>query len=409
MLDIEEEKETARQWKAKIDEAWFKEVDAPVDPVRAYRQWEKWILELVRQPLRRGPELKADQRVRRYLLERATGLSASSVKNYVLGNHDQLGDARFKELQRIDEKLGFEPEDNKATTKGARQRRQSIQRIALVTELTDLPSLSFHQNVIRSVLGSAQHHNRLLVIHEVSRPNLHADVAHLVRVHKCDGLVFIRLTPNDDLCSFLANERIPVVTVHADMREYPSPPILANIYPRQKGIDGLLRGYVVDCLGGKKGPTVVVIHMPKENTRGSIRDERIDLLRNALASRRLKLKVVSEQVEDYHFRRAIEVYQKHPAADFYVCLADEIAVGIKHIFQAAAPKEKPDDWKRKILGFDNCLAPQEGIMSFNQHIEQIGPEVMKVFDRFFEIGPTVPSEWPPFNPTEIPVSLTPGG
>jgi DNA-binding LacI/PurR family transcriptional regulator len=402
----------ARQWKQRITEAWFRSLDAPIDPLTAYRDWNKWISSLIKTPRKRGPGLSVDERVRRYLIESGTGLSNTSVKNYLNRKHHQIGDARFEQLCKTDEKLGFAPLERVTQPPVRILKRRAIRRIALVTEFRDLPSLSYHQRVIRSLLESGETRNASLVIHEVSRPNLDENVAHFVRIHQYDALIFIRLTPSENLCALLARERIPVVTVHSDIRPYPSPPVLANIVPRQHAIGKMLRGYIADTRRGTKVPArVVLIHMRKEDTPGSIRDERIACLASALADPRLGLQLVPVEVKDYSFPRAFEVYQKHVReklwpAQFYVCLSNELALGIRCLLLATIPESKSVSWTGRIIGFDNRLPPDEGIASFDQHLDRIGPEVMAVLDEFFERQTRGPAEWPEFEVRGLPVSLT---
>jgi DNA-binding LacI/PurR family transcriptional regulator len=174
----------------------------------------------------------------------------------------------------------------------------------------------------------------------------------------------------------------------------------------------MLRGYITDSLQGTKARAkVVLIHMRKEDTPGSIRDERIDCLTSALAEPRLGLQLVPVEVKDYSFRRAFEVYQKHLneklwPAQFYVCLSNELALGIRGLLLATIPKSESVSWNRRIIGFDNRLTPDEGIVSFDQHLDRIGPEVMGVLDEFFERQAGAPSQWPTFEVRGIPVSLT---
>jgi DNA-binding LacI/PurR family transcriptional regulator len=399
----------AREWRAKIGRNWFLDVCANVDdPAAAYSKWDAWISALAEHPSRPGPQVPIETRVRGYLLGAATGICAASVRNYLRGTEKELGETLREELRRIDHVLGFGSSVGRVDSKAIRLKRRGIRRIGVMTEFKDLPSLRYHQNVIRSLLDGTRDRNVSLAMHEVSRSNVSESVMRFVRIHKYDGLIFIRLTPDQDLCAFLAEQQVPVVTIHADMRTYLSPPVLSNIHPLQKGIETLLRGHLAECLRSKSAPRVVLIHMPKEGTEGSIRDERIAYVERALNSPHLGAEVITQVVEDYGFRRAIEVYEKHSDADFFACLSDELAVALKHLLQATAKRRRKDDWKHKIIGFDNSLAPQEGITSFNQHIEQIGLEVMRVFDQFFDLDPKEPSEWPPFEPRGIPVSLSTG-
>ena len=99
---------------------------------------------------------------------------------------------------------------------------------------------------------------------------------------------------------------------------------------------------------------VAVVHMPKEAlpvAGESIRNERIRLLIDGLKDAGCTTHPI--EVEDYSASNAWSVIEQCPNADGYVCLSDEIAIGVKHLFWARG--EKAAD---RILGFDRLGNPR---------------------------------------------------
>jgi len=98
----------------------------------------------------------------------------------------------------------------------------------------------------------------------------------------------------------------------------------------------------------------------------------------------------------------LAVVTAHPNAVGYVCLSDEIAVGIKHLLQ----KRSQRGANQAVLGFDaSPLAHTHGIASINQHLEVIGRRVCELLNDFFRKNPHRPSSWPKFREVYVPVTL----
>jgi len=172
------------------------------------------------------------------------------------------------------------------------------------------------------------------------------------------------LTPDEDSLTRLSN--IPVVLVHADRRVYHRP-VIANIVPNQERITTDLKRWLdlahrdprSRALGRKR--PVVLVTLPEEGSAGSIRNERIRCVRDAIATSKRAI----EFVDDFSFRHALKVFRAHPDAIF-VCLSDEMAVAIEHLIVAGS-----GDPSNRVVGFDNSdLARLEDIPSFDQHLQE---------------------------------------
>jgi len=85
--------------------------------------------------------------------------------------------------------------------------------------------------------------------------------------------------------------------------------------------------------------------------------------------------VVRFQVDDYSSRHAFAVWERHPSADAYVCLSDQIAVGIKNLLRCRGHSE--EDCRERIVGVDGSpLAREARIASLSQGLEEIGKDAL---------------------------------
>jgi DNA-binding LacI/PurR family transcriptional regulator len=136
-----------------------------------------------------------------------------------------------------------------------------------------------------------------------------------------------------------------------------------------------------------------------EGVPTSIRNERIDLIVAGLDDAGLTANVVT--VKSYLASQALEIYQKHPSARAYVCLSDELAVGIRQLLFATG-----QDPSNRIVGFDDSeLADAYGITSISQHLTDLGEVIQRVFMTFFrEQAGGAP--WPEFQECCIQTQLT---
>ena len=334
------------------------------DPVEAARLWKEWIAK---------PRKRSEQAKYRKVLELASGLSTSSVRHYLEGRSEKLGEQTRLRLADISKALGQplpeEPPELQSVPK------RSLRRVALVvdTELPDLPSPTYHLEIIHRILLSALRRHIATALFEVSRqPQLSIAIERILRTSRSDAIIMLRLTPDHKSLQILERAGVPTILVHADKTTYPTPPILANIVPFQEPLEQLVRGWVHNLpkhpelqqkLESKEQPYIVVVAMPDEDNV-SIRTQRKYLINKGLEG----FNWVVRSVPDYSFRHALDVFQKYPDAQAYVCLSDQIAVGIKHLLIATGKSHR-----NRIIGFDDSdLAKQENLTSFGQQLEKIG-------------------------------------
>jgi DNA-binding LacI/PurR family transcriptional regulator len=393
-----------------LTEDWFRQ-NGVTEPEAAFQKWTTW--------LKRNHK-KEDELKRKKVLQFASGLAYGSITHYLSSKTHKLSEWNLRKLEAIDKALGYRPP--KRPKRELERPAGSPTRIALLTELTGLPSPSYHLEVIRALTRATSHGNYGMALHEVAG-SLSDAVPRLLRAFWPDAAVLLRMTPTGKALGALADYSVPTVLVHADRYEYRSPPVLANIVPGQDTLEPELWKWVKGLLGNPGRPKAaaqkaqegpVVVAMPHEGTddnhsdrkpefprlthlEPSIRNERIDSIMDTLAG----FEPTLVTVDDYSFRHAKQVFQAHPDAAAYICLCDQIAVGIKHLAEATG-----QDYSPRILGFDDSeLAHREGISSIGQQLDMIGQEAISKLSDWFRQMADPGATWPPFEMMEQPVHL----
>jgi len=387
------EEETAESSFPLLTKKWFTRHGSIPDGAAAYEQWRHW--------LRKYPG-RSDETKHRKALELASGLSATAISLYFNGKAARLGDVTRHRLDSLSRDLGRTPPDVKTRHKRGPVTRR-LKQVALMTELVGIPSPSFHMEVLRGFMRKAAN-SFAVALHEVTRANLSSDVGRVVRTFRPDAVIMVRLTPDAESLEELRQELIPTVLIHAARYDYPVPPVLANIVPGQETILEDLKAWASRLRKGNASlgrseyenrSDVIVVTIQDEKPRQDfqakrkvpgIRNERIKLILKALREFAPKRHVVP----DYTFRHALQVFEAYPRAQAYVCLSDEIAVGLKHLVTASGREPRP--W---VVGFDDSqLAREERITSFGQHLDEVGGRAVEQLVRWFERNPSAVVTWP---------------
>lgn len=377
-------------------------LNLPIDPERSFQEWEDRFGDLVEYPFRQGNSVGLEERVRRLALEVFSPLSRSSIVNYRNGRGKQLSAVSIHGLQTIEKAFGFkvtEIEFPKGRPRGKRTNNR-VRQIALITEFCDLASLEFHRAILEGLIVHAERHHYSPVIHQVTRTGLTERVEKLMQIHAYDGLVFVRLLPDESLCMKLKDRKIPVVLVHGDMRENYDLPVIANVYPDQRNMGSSLTMFIQANLYDiqDRAKNIVVVHMPRECTQGSIRDQRIDILTDAADAVLGQVNVIHQVIEDYHFSRGFEIINQYDLQgesrtasslpDFWVVLADQVGLCIQQILKATGRT-----WKNRIIGFDGLL---KEIPSIGQDFDATGAHAIEALVRGFKYLQENDGRWPQF-------------
>ena len=407
-----------------LDEAWFA-VNGTTDPAAAAALWKKW-----------AREGRAHKACLGKALELATGLSASAIRHYLNNRTYKLSAATLARMDAICRALKIKPPVREARAEEFIRASLMDRKLALLTPMEGVPSLSYYMEVIRSVTNAATLKNFQATLHEVSLESVSSSIQGIVRHYRPSAMILVRLTPDAQAVQTLAKHAIPTVLIHADRLKYPSLPILGNIVPDQKPMLAFLRSWIAGNIalqsneeicneldlervnleastlphpGLSPSRQVVIVAMPDEPDRldfdpieaepPSLRTQRKKLMLEALKEFNPEI----YEVEDYSFRHALNVVRAHPNAMLYLCLSDEIAVGVKHHLEA---KGLPT--RNRIIGFDDSsLALKERITSFGQSIPEIGSKALELLSEWFNLMKTSETAaWPEFEETAQEMSLS---
>ena len=366
-----------------IDDQWFRENGLNIDPIKAFSDWEAWLVQRKR----------SDEAMYRKVLVLASGKSDAAIRHYFRRPHKLSAETRGY-LDGITIALGRKPRHDKGFVEHSRTRPLK-NRIALLTEITGIPSTPYHFQVIAGIVNAAAEHGFCVAIHEVFRSEFPRLIQRVSRTYQPDGIVMLRLTPDSDAIQTITNVNIPTVLIHADRYQFPVP-IIANIIPRQEPIKEYIRTWAFNLANWRKiqkqsdtqlRDKIVLVHVAAEDRKitlppthaiPEIRKHRIELIWSALDG----LARVKVSVSDYSFRQAFSVWDQHKNALGYICLSDELAVGIKHLLQAT---NSSNNWKQRILGFDNSPTAQaETITSFGHDVKGVGRQAVETLIRYVE-------------------------
>jgi DNA-binding LacI/PurR family transcriptional regulator len=152
--------------------------------------------------------------------------------------------------------------------------------------------------------------------------------------------------------------------------------------------------------------------------RPSLRNERKEAIRKALTRFNSGAQPKVIEVDDYNFSHALKVWQAKRQADAYVCLSDQLAIGLAHLLQVSCPAiGSSGGWRDRLVGFDNSLLAQaSGIASFDQGLHLFGKLAINELCRFFERfrgknwpGPDQTLRWPIAKQPLVPGNLATNG
>jgi len=347
-----------------LSQEWFNDnCIAGIDPIKAYKKWSGWIT-------RR--KLSDDNKYRK-ALRLATGFHEAVIRQYINSPDKHVSERRRQALDHISNTLGRTPPKHKSPIR-------LDGNLALLIDMNKIASSSYYMEIIKGLVEEAAKYHLNFSIYNVSQDNHESMVKRISHVYYPSGFVMVRLNPSDECCRILEEDNVPVVLIHADKKKYSSPPVFANVIPDQSGIREDIVKWADELKKesnswkNKSDDEIVLIAMPTE-PGDSIRSERI---RNIMSAFNKYIPIYT--VEDYSFRHAMDVYKSHPNAMGYICLSDEIAVGLKHLME-----KDGKDYRHRVIGFDNSrLADLEEIASFDQSLDQIGKSVVGTFLDWFE-------------------------
>lgn len=396
----------AKSSASRVTATWFRDRGAP-DGDKAFAEYSEW---LAKHP---QPRESSERRV---ILRLASGLADSSIGHYMApGRRHKLSEKTRRHLAEILRELGQEPDD--LPVGPLRYSGHGPRRLALIAEFTHAPSTPYIFAVTRSVAAEAARRNVWCSLHDLAGRPFEDVLAGVIASARPNALALLRLTPSDRILAMLARADLPTALIHADRGDYPYP-IVVNVIPDHKytasnvaqwcrgvrdretgqqvrGISTSRKRLVSDRGWPSDGP-IVLITMPYERSssapteptctnpcrvelvppesqlRRSVRNERILKFRTGISERENSFEHVV--VPDYAFRHAAWIVREFAdSARGYICLSDEIALGVRLLLEG-----RGRDCQGRVLGYDDSwLASVENLSSFDQGLGRIGDAVLE--------------------------------
>lgn len=392
-----------------ISEEWFRDNGVP-DPEDAMRILNDWRKKAARN---RQPDTE-----KRIVLMAASGLSRGAIDHYINQRLGKLSPATVRRLDDFWIALGESVPEMRPKTFVRTGTSHRPSHLAILLDICNVPSARFHLECLESVLMAARPRNFTVTLHELDTISDQAtQLERVLRSKRPDGVVWFRLTPTRESLRILQRQKpeLPAIVLYAARLQYERP-VLAHIVPEQ----GLIKGLVADWANRLKntagGGFVVLAHMPEEpetydfpiepGQAPSVRNERIKLMSEGIEAANLQVR--REEVADYSASRALQVLKRNEGALGYICLSDELAIGVTHLLEHKGQV----DARKLVLGFDDSkLAREFGINSFTQHLPEIGERLAKTFADFFNDRSllTKDGRWPEYQRIPIRVELATRG
>ncbi len=382
-------------------EKWFFVYGIP-DPKQAALTWKKWITEEY------PNAINVPETMIKKVFTLALGISEAMFRHYTHAKYERQRLVPMKTRQKLDYLMRFTGQTPPVFERQSKDKKPSNEEntkrksIALITELNKLPSLPYHQEVMNSIMLEAEKYKYDLTIYEAKDGNQDEAIIRAILMNLPDGIILVRLKPTKALLNKLKESPIPIILIHSGERLTESP-VIGNITSvMERSRDAKLQkdfNKWIRSLPSKNDPQkrAVIVHMPLKDNH---RKKRVNYL--SLMLRQENYKIDYFEVMDYSFEHAYKVWKRYPEANVYVCLSDQIAVGLKNILMTANNQEQQNN----IVGFDGSpLAKREMICSFDQKLHLIGKLVFDKLKAFFKhqnsaVDVEIPIEIEFFNPQE---------
>jgi len=363
-----------------LDEEWFRKYGI-TDPSTAAEKFRDWYNKLKNTHLdHKNPHHHINYL--KEVLHCGTGLAEPTCDAYLrgqtyweerIGGKNKIGRKKIICLNTLTTALGYpKPLWNLPERKNSKNRN-----IAILAELTGIPSEGYHFELIRKITEIAEEHKYEASLHPIHQNSIQEDLIKFMYTFDPYAIIMIRLSPKDFSCL----ETVPTILIHADKKRYTYPSVICNIIPDHSTIKTSLKKWADQVLnsGRSKNTEVVVVSVEEEYKDGSIRDERILLIIQALKHISSNVKIHHCIVSDYSFRHSIKIFNRYKDnAKLFICLSDPLAICIKHLLIATGK-----NYKHRVCGFDfSNIAQAENITSFDQGLSEIALQAFKKLQEY---------------------------
>ena len=302
------------------------------------------------------------------LLAALSGLSVSSVSNFLNNKKGAVSEEKSNALEKLTDLLGYIP--SKAAAKLRSSNKMSI---GFVFSLTSGTSTEYYVDILRGVKREADKYGYFIDIYDIEENKRKDFFSELPFMGLVDGLIIVNSVVTSELLELLIKRKIPVVLINPLTKEI-HPPVISGIYSDTAAFYQLLEHLFKD----HKYSNPMLISVELNNSSQwiekynmfvkAVRDNGIDFDKNKNTA----------FVSSHSFSEGMRAYkiaiEKNPDVDVYVCLTDTLAVPIIRGLEK-------DNKKAAVTGYANFeIAQVFDLTTIEQNIQILGS---KAFQHLF--------------------------
>jgi len=302
------------------------------------------------------------------LLAALSGLSVSSVSNFLNNTQGSISEEKSNVLEKLTDILGYIP--SKAAVKLRSSNKMSIGFVFSVTSGT---SSEYYVDILRGVKREADKYGYFIDIYDIEENKRKDFFSELPFMGLVDGLIIVNSVVTSELLVPLVKRKIPVVLINPLTREI-HPPVISGIYSDSSAFSQLLEHLFKD----HKYRNPVLISVELNNS--SQRVDKYNMFVKAAGDNGIDFDEDKNTVfiSAHSFSEGMRAYEmaseKNPYADVYVCLTDTLAISIIRALEK-------DNKKAAVTGYANFeIAQVFDLTTIEQNIRMLGS---KAFQHLF--------------------------
>ena len=307
------------------------------------------------------------------LLASLSGLSTTSVSNFVRGRQGSVSKENANKLESLVQLVQYIP------SRAAQSLRSSNHdTIAIALPLTSI-SPSFYLEILAGMKDEIEALHYQYLIFDITTVEQREEFLHTMPfLGMVDGLIIVALDVQDEHLSVLQKHQLPVVTIHNRLLK---PPVAANIVtPSEQAFINLIDHHLIKYHGYRRIALVRLANELKLGTQARTdweRSARLEAYREALQLNQIPLnKDLIFEVSEHSFDEGVRVFDEIYAVNenlpederiqVIVCTSDTLATALY-----MTGKQRGCEFP--ITGFDNLpIASLAGITTIDQRPQQLG-------------------------------------
>jgi len=302
------------------------------------------------------------------LLASLSGLSVSSVSNFLNNKKGSISRERAEVLEKLVEIVGYYP-----SNAAKKLRSSNKMSIGFVFSLTSGTSTEYYVNILRGLKREADKYGYFIDIYDISEDKRKEFFSDLPFMGMVDGLIVVASVVTSELLAPLVKRKIPVVLINP-LAEERHRPVVSGIFSDSSAFIDLLN-HLFDH-HQYKNPMLISVNL----NNSAQRTEKYRMFVEAAESNGIKISddrnvtFISSHSSSEGSRAYRNAIEKNPDADVYVCLTDTLAVPvIRHLQQEGR--------KAAVSGYANFeIAELFELSTVEQNIPQLG---IKAFQHLF--------------------------